>query len=347
MENTIPENTIPTAPMLSLQPADGKPRDIETVTTEINTIRAQTETLALVYAIEVGRRLHEAKTMLPHGEWGAWLKDGVNFSQSTANNLMKLFDEYGDRQIGLFGAELNSNSQAFGNLTYTKALKLLALPDDEREKFTEENDVENMSTRELDRLIKERDEALKKAEAAEKLQSALNEAETIVSNSKKTIEETKAEMKKQADEIEELTRKLKKVKASEKKAKEQIKELKNNAEVPQETIDKIKEESRAEEAEKAAETIEKRIAEANERIAAAVQEKEAAEKAAREANEKIEELKKREQLSNPDVIEFKTIFESVQASLSRLSELIDRIEDDKTKGSLSAAFGALLEKYEI
>lgn len=344
MENIISGNAIPTS-MLSLQPAEEKPRDIETVTTEIKTICEQARMMALVYAVEVGRRLYEAKEMLPHGAWGEWLKNEVSFSQSTANNMMRLFDEYGDRQIGLLGAELNS--QAFGNLTYTKALKLLALPDDERESFTKENDVENMSTRELDRIIKERDEALKKAEAAEKLQSALSEAETLVSDSEKIIEEAKAEMKKQKDEIGELMQKLEKVKASEKKAKEQIKKMKNNVEVPQETIDKIKEESRAEEAEKAAETIEKRIAEANERIAAAVREKEAAEKAAREANERIEELKKREQLSNPDVIEFKTIFESVQTSLEKLAELIDRIEDDKTKGSLSAAFGALLEKYEV
>ncbi len=345
MDKIIHGNELQASPILSIPQSEEKTRDIETVTTEIKTICAQARTLALVYAIEVGRRLHEAKTMLPHGRWGVWLKDEVNFSQSTANNLMKLFDEYSNKQTGFFGAELNS--QAFGNLTYTKALKLLALPDDERESFTKENDVENMSTRELEKLIKERDEALKKAEAAEKLQSALNEAKTLAAESRKTIEDTEAEMKRQTEEISELMRKLEKVKASEKKAKEQIKNMKNNIEVPQEKIDKIREESRAEEAEKAAETIEKRIAEANERIAAAVREKEAAEDAARAANEKIEELKKREQLSNPDVIEFKAVFESVQVSLEKLAEIIDRIEDDETKGKLNAAFGALLEKYEV
>ncbi len=342
MEKT--ENTMP-KPILSISRPEGKPRDIEMITTKIKTICAQAGTLALVYAIEVGRRLHEAKTMIPHGGWGAWLKNEVNFSQSTANNLMKLFDEYSSKQTGLFGAELNS--QAFGNLTYTKALKLLALPDDERESFAKENDVENISTRELDRLIKERDEAVKKAEAAEELQAALNEAETLAKDSRKIMEETEAEMKKQAKEIAELNQKLEKVKAAKKKADEQIKNMKKNIDITKETIDKIREEGRAEGAAESEELIKNKIDEANKRIENILKEKEAAEESARMANEKIEELKRRERFSNPDVVEFKTVFESVQASLNRLADIIDGIEETETRQKLSAAFGALLQKYEV
>lgn len=40
------------------------------------------------YRIETGRDLIEAKTLLPHGEFGAWLKDNFNWSESTAQNFM-------------------------------------------------------------------------------------------------------------------------------------------------------------------------------------------------------------------------------------------------------------------
>lgn len=140
-------------------------RTVETVTLEIRTLQRQAQQVVLGYAIEIGRRLEEVKAMLPHGRWGDYLKQEVNYSQSTAQNFMRIFREYGASQQSLFGGV--ANSQALGNLTYTKALQLLALPDaEERERFVAEHDVEAMSTRELDKALKERDAALKEAEAA-------------------------------------------------------------------------------------------------------------------------------------------------------------------------------------
>ena len=49
-------------------------------------------------------------------------------------------------------------------MTYTKALRLLALPDaEEREKFLAEHDVSAMSTRELEQALKDREAALAEA----------------------------------------------------------------------------------------------------------------------------------------------------------------------------------------
>lgn len=142
------------------------PRTVETVTLEIRTLQHQANGIILNYAIEIGRRLEEAKAMLPHGEWGAWLKRELDYSQSTAQNFMKVFREYGDSQQSLFGS--TSKSQTFGNLSYSKALRLLAIPDEEeRERFAEEHDVEHMSVRELNEALKARDEAEEKAAAAE------------------------------------------------------------------------------------------------------------------------------------------------------------------------------------
>lgn len=142
------------------------PRTVETVTLEIRTLQHQANGIILNYAIEIGRRLEEAKAMLPHGEWGAWLKRELDYSQSTAQNFMKVFREYGDSQQSLFGS--TSKSQTFGNLSYSKALRLLTIPDEEeRERFAEEHDVEHMSVRELNEALKARDEAEEKAAAAE------------------------------------------------------------------------------------------------------------------------------------------------------------------------------------
>jgi len=89
-------------------------RTVETVTLEIRTLQHQAQGIILNYAIEIGRRLEEAKSMLPHGEWGNWLKKELDYSQSTAQNFMRVFREYGDSQQSLFGG--TSKSQTFGNL---------------------------------------------------------------------------------------------------------------------------------------------------------------------------------------------------------------------------------------
>ena len=143
-------------------------RDIQTVTTEIWMIRRQVEQTALSGAIEIGRRLTEAKELLPHGEWGRWLREEVSFSQRTANNFMRLAAEYGDAQVSLFGA----NSQALADLPYTKALQLLAVPEEEREEFAAANHVADLSSRELEKLIRERDAAQEETAQAEAFSSA-------------------------------------------------------------------------------------------------------------------------------------------------------------------------------
>lgn len=122
--------------MSELSTTNSQPaRTVEAVTLEIQTLQRQAQQLLLGYAIEIGRRLVEVKAMLPHGQWGTYIKEQVGYSQSTANNLMRIFEEYGTAQQSIFGPE--AISQAIGNLSYTKALRLLALPADEREAFAQ------------------------------------------------------------------------------------------------------------------------------------------------------------------------------------------------------------------
>jgi len=135
-------------------------RTPETIATEIESIKGQTRDIILHSSVEIGRRLVEAKAVVTHGDWGDWLKNSVDYSQSTANNLMAIYREYGDK-IG-----------TLGNLSYTKALALLGVPDGEREQFVAENDVDNLSAKELQRAIKEKqklEQQLKQAkDSAEK-----------------------------------------------------------------------------------------------------------------------------------------------------------------------------------
>ncbi len=122
-------------------------RTPEIIAIEINSIKEQTKNIVLQNSIEIGRKLVEAKSLLPHGEWGKWLEKSVAYSQRTANDLMRIFNEYGSSQITFLGDNLNS--QTYANLSYSNALALLGLPSDTREKFVEENNVEDMSAREL------------------------------------------------------------------------------------------------------------------------------------------------------------------------------------------------------
>lgn len=153
-------------PPAALENVQPPVRTAGAVAFEIRTLQSQARGIILSYAIEIGRRLEEAKAMLPHGEWGAWLKRELDYSPSAAQNFMKVYREYGGSQQSLFFSA--PKSQAFGNLTFSKALSLLAISDeDERAQFVAENDVEHMTTRELNEALKARNKAQEAATAAQ------------------------------------------------------------------------------------------------------------------------------------------------------------------------------------
>lgn len=141
--------------VMELASAAPAARDIETITAEILELK-QTAGSAI---LNIGQRLMEAKEMLSDGEWLPWLEEQVEFSPRTAQRFMKLSREWTD-------------ATALSYLGATKALTLLALPPAEREQFlTEEHvvsgevkSVTDMSSRELEKAVKERDAALRQAE---------------------------------------------------------------------------------------------------------------------------------------------------------------------------------------
>lgn len=324
-----------------------KHRDIDVITSEIHDLCNEAKRTVLLYAVEIGRRLVEAKEVLPHGEWGKWLEYSVHFSQSTANKHMQLFQAYGSRQMSFLGAELNS--ETFTNLSYSQALKLLAVPENEREDFAINNNVEALSTRELDRLIKERDEAKKKAEETEKLLNDTIEDAREINERKKQLEaiteEQKAELEKAKAEADEFHTKLEKAKAAEKKAKDKLKQLMDNPEVPPELHDKLRSEAETKAAAQAAEKIKAGIAEAEKRAREAETARAIAESEAEAARSKADELRRTVAAANPAVSEFKILYMQVQETMGKMLERIQRIDDTELSNKLICAVNAVLDEY--
>jgi hypothetical protein len=156
------------------------------IAAEINMITYQTKKILLAGAIEIGRRLQEAKDLVKHGEWGKWL-ESVSYSQKTAERLIKLYQEYGPN----FSDGLDtSKSTSMSILTYTQALLLLGLPAEEREEFIEQNDVGGMTTKKLQRALQDRDKANQEKE------QALQENQTL-KKGLETIDSTISELKKE------------------------------------------------------------------------------------------------------------------------------------------------------
>lgn len=319
-----------------------KPRDIDTVTAEIKDLCTEAQRMVLLYASEIGRRLVEAKEILPHGEWGNWLKEQVGFSQSTANKHMQIFRKYGNPQVSLFGAELKS--ETFTNLNYSQAVKLLVLPDDELESFIKENDVGNKSIRELDKLIKERDEARAEAEAAQKYKTEMERAEREAEESRRKISELETAQAEYSSNIDELTSKLDKAKAMEKKAKDKLKAMRENPDIPQETIDKLKAEAESKAAEESKRQIEEKLSNIKNKMEEAQRMAERWKQEAECAKTNIDNLKKQVQLSNPAVTEFKAVFENVQQQTAKMYSVLEKIGDAETKQKLCSAIKMFFDK---
>lgn len=303
-------------------------RDIQTITTEIKTLTRAAQRMALEYGVEIGRRLHEAKEMLPHGQWGEWLKTEVEFSQSTANNFMRLFDAYADDQITLDGAV--TKSQALGNLSVTKALRLLALPEEEREEFVAEHDVEALSTRELERLLKEKQEAEERAEKARQTlaerEDALKAAQQEAQTAKTAAQDAKKAAETAQQRVSGLEAALEKEKEARKKAAEKLKALKENPTVAPEVLERLKNEA-AEEANKAAaETLEQKLEESRKELERLRAEAENYAQVAKTAEDRLAATEKRLQLADPDMVLFKQQFEAVQEAFNKLLGIQLRVE---------------------
>lgn len=215
-------------------------REIGVITAEIITIREHTNRMVLENSIEIGRRLLEAKEVVGHGGWGEYLREQVNFSPSTANNLMAICKEYGDTQLELGKAP---KSQTFGNLTYSQAVALLALPEVEREEVVETHDMETTSVRELQAIIEEKKrEAAEAREEAEKARQAAEANRQLALKHQDEIKKRDLELKTTREELSKMESRPVEVAVKE-PSEEELEQLRQDAEKAAE--EKFEEQMRA------------------------------------------------------------------------------------------------------
>ena len=128
-------------------------RDESVIAQEINEIKDKVRETMVDGAIEIGKRLCEAKEMVPVGSWCDWLKNNVDYSERTAQNLMRCYEEYGKKGL----------PSALKEASLTNALALLGLPDDIKHELIDSGAAVDMSARELKaeiaRLKRENEEA--------------------------------------------------------------------------------------------------------------------------------------------------------------------------------------------
>jgi len=312
------------------QPAlQAQSRSIDVITEEIQFYKAQAGSAI----VEIGRRLNEAKAQLNHGEWLDWLREKVELSERSAQNFMRLAREYG-------------KSATVADLGTRKALLLLDLNPSEREAFIaethlvdgQEKTVADMTSKELEKAIRERDEARKRVEEAEKkeesLQTDLEMARRQAEDAEKKVARLEEELEKlrsgsvdvavEAADPKELDAARKEVAAAAKKEAETALKMKidlaeEKRKAAEAELAKLKERQKsAEEAAKAAnEQIQKAKADAEEQIR---KEKEAA--AAR-----IATLEKQLRAAgNPEIMTFGYHFDAAQGHVNSMVGCLKKLE---------------------
>lgn len=303
-------------------------RDAKTIAEEIREIKAEVRATAVRGAIEIGKRLKECKSLVPYGEWGRWLEENVEYSERTAQDLMRIADEYGKKE-----------SQAIADISYTQAVKLLALPAEEREQFVAEHDMEALSTRELQaEIIRLKEQNEKKQLTIEDLMQNAQEARALDSE----------EAAKRAEELEDEL----------KQAKEQMKlaERQRDSDVKAEQAKNVKEREAREKAQKERKA-------AQEALAASELKLKRMEDALKEANEKVRtvevtppeveaELKRLRAEKERGAVEYelRAAYEQFLASWDKLQSKLGQLRQtdsgaaDRYKAAFAATMGKMTER---
>lgn len=294
-------------------------RSIEIVTAEIHTIRDNVARVFMDGVVQIGRRLEEAKQLVPQGEWLAYLDKELGYKPSTAQNYMRIAREFGDGQVGLSG---KTASDFFGNLGYSQLLPLLGLPEEEREQLAEEHDLAGMSSREIQALVKERDEA--KANA-DKLESVLADKMADEQALQGKLDTAQADLAKQKD-----------------KAKAQAEAAKANAETAaelQRRLDALEQQANT----PRELTEEERAALRDEIAAEQAKTLQAAEARAADALAKLEKVK------NPAAHKVNFLFGELGEYWNRLRAALRELEqsDSEAAGKMRAAIGQAVKGWTI
>lgn len=315
----------------------------------------QLANMMLAHAVEKGRWLTEAKGLMPHGEWGAWLKREVDYSQSRTQELMRLFQRYGDSQESLFESP---KSKALGTLSVTQAICLLPLRDGpELEEFLKTHDVEHMSTRALSAEVRaaqrERDEARRAAEQAQEERAAAEAARDKASQDMELANRRLAGLNAQ---LAEQSARAEEAQAAAQRLAAELEELKASpvdmvVETDANALHAARREAEAamqaqvDEAKSAAEQARAELMEANSAVQQARQELERA-KAEAAALREGAEGKRAALAADGELALFRALFEQTQGLAKKLGGMLTefRARDPEKAPGLSKALLALADK---
>lgn len=199
-------------------------RTLPVIASEILFIESQVARTALEGAIQIGLKLKEAKEQVEHGQWENWCHENLNYSKSKTEKLMRIASEYGDEN------SIYAKTYTCTDLSISKALSLLQVPEEEVKNFSENNDVESMTVKELNDKIKalESEKEMRAVEVNvlteeyEKRLTAADEELEHIKNELTELQDNTAD----PDALADLEAKLEKAKEKEKKLKEEMKQEK-------------------------------------------------------------------------------------------------------------------------
>ena len=308
-------------------------RTPDVIAAEINTIKRTTAKYVLEQSIEIGRLLCEAKEAVPHGEWGHWLEENCAYSTSNANNLMRIYTEYGenDEQLSFFA---ENRLELYGDLNRSQAIALLALPPAERAEFVRENDVPAMSVSELEAKIREAKAETEAAVRAE-MEDALKKAEAEADEQKQRADKNAADLKKAKPELKKVRQELSDAINSAATLRKAAEDAEKNAEI-------LKNENAALQMQLSQPVVAEITEEQREAIIAEANSQMSAEMAAKDA-----ELAKLRLAANPQVSKFSAYLDQMQIAFKNMKDILAGAEPevaDRLGGALAKVVAMMAER---
>ena len=275
------------------------------------------------------------------------IKEQVGYSQSTANNLMRIFEEYGTAQQSIFGPEAISGR--LGNELY-RVLRLLApaAPPTVREAFVEEHNVEDMSTRELEAAIKERDDALRRAEEDRAEREAAEQAREKIAQDMALANERVAQLSRELEELRSRPVEVVVQHAEEEELEQARREAAADARVRVEALENELAAARKQQSDllNQHQEMDQKLKEARQARRDAMDAQKAAREELKQTREALERARKELRASgNKEITQFGVYFEACQEDFSRMMGILHKLKaggDDEGRAKLTAAGGALL-----
>lgn len=149
---------------------------------------------------QLARVFIEAKELIPHGAFGKWVEENADVSERTAQDMMAAYKRFG-------------GMPQFEGLGQAKTFKLLPLPVEMEERFLQEHDVREMTTRQVQEAVrKAREEARKeieqerraREEAERRVAAANRDRDSEIDSLIEELSDSKETIARQTEEVKQM-----------------------------------------------------------------------------------------------------------------------------------------------